>query len=135
MTRAFAVGAGGLNLRPLPRQGTRAQPADLHLLLGMRTHHGRFLALALGVALAGCAPTPGSTETAPSVEPSVPGLGLYDVAEPYAYAVGHTGEHIGYEAWAGCRPEDGAVVVVLSNRAVENLGGMAQPLVDAVRSV
>jgi hypothetical protein len=32
----------------------------------MRTHHGRSFALALVVALAGCAPTPGSTDTAAS---------------------------------------------------------------------
>jgi hypothetical protein len=32
----------------------------------MRTHHGRILALALVVALAGCAPTPGTTDTAAS---------------------------------------------------------------------
>ena len=62
------------------------------------------------------------------------GLGLYDVAEPYGRAVGHTGEHIGYVAWAGCMPEDGSVVVVLSNRVVENIGAMARPLVDAARS-
>ena len=62
------------------------------------------------------------------------GLGLYNVADPYAPAVGHTGDHVGYVAWAGCLPEDGAVVVVLSNRVVENIGAMARPLVDAVRS-
>jgi hypothetical protein len=33
---------------------------------GMRTHHGGVLALALVVALAGCAPTRGTTDTAPS---------------------------------------------------------------------
>jgi len=62
------------------------------------------------------------------------GLGLYDVAHPYARAVGHTGEHDGYVAWAGCLPEDGAVVVVLSNRVVQNIGAMARPLVVAARS-
>jgi D-alanyl-D-alanine carboxypeptidase len=36
----------------------------------MRTHHDRVLALALVVALAGCAPTPGTTDTTASVEPS-----------------------------------------------------------------
>jgi D-alanyl-D-alanine carboxypeptidase len=61
------------------------------------------------------------------------GLGLYDVADPYARAVGHTGEHIGYVAWAGCLPEHGAVVVVLHNHVVEDIGAMARPLVDAVR--
>ena len=60
--------------------------------------------------------------------------GAHNVADPYARAVGHTGGHVGYVAWAGCLPEDGAVVVVLSNRVVENIGAMARPLVDAVRS-
>ncbi len=65
------------------------------------------------------------------------GLGLYDVADPYADAVRHTGGGIiGYDyvAWAGCVPEHGAVVVVLSNRLVEDIGGMARPLVEAARS-
>lgn len=62
------------------------------------------------------------------------GLGLYDIADPYARAVGHTGEHVGYVAWAGCLPEDGSVVVVLSNRVVEDVGGMARPLVVAAIS-
>ena len=63
------------------------------------------------------------------------GLGLYNVAEPYAEAVGHTGGFIigyAYVAWAGCLPEEHAVVVVLSNHGVEDIGGMAQPLVQAV---
>ncbi len=59
------------------------------------------------------------------------GLGLYN---PYAGAVGHTGEDIGYVAWAGCLPEDGSVIVVLNNRVVEDIGTMAGPLVDAVLS-
>lgn len=59
------------------------------------------------------------------------GLGLYDVAEPYAEAVGHTGENFGYVAWAGCLPQDGSVIVVLSNRIVQNIGAMARPLVAA----
>lgn len=37
-------------------------------------------------------------------------------------------------AWAGCLPEDGSVVVVLTNHVVDDIGGMAEPLVDAVRS-
>jgi hypothetical protein len=32
------------------------------------------------------------------------------------------------------RGADGSVVVVLSNHVVEDIGGMAEPLVDAVRS-
>lgn len=61
------------------------------------------------------------------------GLGLYDVADPYARAVGHTGWHVGYVAWAGCMPEDGSVVVV-SDRVVEDIGAMARPLVAAARA-
>jgi CubicO group peptidase (beta-lactamase class C family) len=60
------------------------------------------------------------------------GLGPLDVADPYARGAGHTGSHDGYVSWAGCLPEDGSVVVVLSNRVVEDIGGMAQPLVYAV---
>jgi len=59
------------------------------------------------------------------------GLGLFSLLSG---AVGHGGEHIGYVAWAGCLPEEGSVVVVLSNRVVENVLAMAGPLVDAVRS-
>jgi D-alanyl-D-alanine carboxypeptidase len=60
------------------------------------------------------------------------GLGLYNPGDPYANVVGHTGEAVGYVSWAGCLPEDGAVVVVLSNRVIEDIGGMAEPLVDAL---
>jgi D-alanyl-D-alanine carboxypeptidase len=60
------------------------------------------------------------------------GLGLFDVADPYARGVGHLGENFGYVAWAGCLPEDGAVVVVLTNHVVDDIGGMARPLVEAV---
>ena len=59
------------------------------------------------------------------------GLGLYS---PYAGVVGHTGEDIGFVAWAGCLPEDGSVIVVLNNRVVEDIGAMAGPLVNALRS-
>ncbi|MDQ3771332.1 MAG: beta-lactamase family protein, partial [Actinomycetota bacterium] len=59
------------------------------------------------------------------------GLGLYN---PYGGVVGHTGEDIGYVAWAGCLPEDGSVIVVLNNRVVEDIGSMAGPLVFAVTS-
>lgn len=61
------------------------------------------------------------------------GLGLYDIAEPYAQAIGHTGENFGYVAWAGCLPDDGSVIVVLGNRIVENIGAMARPLAEAAR--
>ncbi len=60
------------------------------------------------------------------------GLGLFNVAEPYAFAVGHGGWNFGYVSWAGCLPEVGAVIVVLSNREFEDIGGMPAPLVDAV---
>lgn len=61
------------------------------------------------------------------------GFGLYNVADGYAEAVGHTGEHISgtYVSWAGCLPEDGTVVVVLSNYGVNDIGGMARRLVTA----
>ena len=37
-------------------------------------------------------------------------------------------------SWAGCLPEDGMVIVVLSNRLFDDIGGMARPLVVAARS-
>lgn len=58
------------------------------------------------------------------------GFGLYN---PYPGAVGHTGDAEGYVAWAGCLPEAGTVVVVLNNRAVEDIGSMARPLLMAAR--
>ena len=60
------------------------------------------------------------------------GLGLYE-PDP-AGTVGHSGEHIGYMALAGCLPEDGAVVVVLSNDVGIDLSAIAGPLVAALRS-
>jgi D-alanyl-D-alanine carboxypeptidase len=56
------------------------------------------------------------------------GLGLYS---PYPGAVGHTGEHVGYVSWAGCMPEDGVVVVVLSNH-VFDIDLVAGSVVNAV---
>jgi hypothetical protein len=47
-------------------------------------------------------------------------------------AVGHTGQNFGYVSWAGCLPEEGAVVVVLSDVEFDDIGGMARPLVDAL---
>jgi hypothetical protein len=38
---------------------------------------------------------------------------------------------VGYVTWAGCLPEDGTVIVVLSNGEVDDIGGMAHPLVTA----
>lgn len=68
------------------------------------------------------------------------GLGLYNPAYPYARAVGHQGEKFGYMSWAGCLPEHGAVIAVLSNRLIKDGyllqfgGGMGQSLVDVLRS-
>lgn len=63
------------------------------------------------------------------------GLGLIDLGDTYAQGVGHSGDGFGdsYVSWAGCLPADGAVVVVLSNRWVDDKGGMARPLVLAAR--
>ena len=61
------------------------------------------------------------------------GLGLYDVADPFGRSVGHSGEHVGYMSWAGCLPEDGTVVVVLSNEEVDT-SPLASALVNASRS-
>ena len=73
------------------------------------------------------------TEMWPFVDgPSGYGFGLYNPADPYAVAVGHTGQNFGYVSWAGCLPEEGAVVVVLSDVEFDDIGGMARPLVDAV---
>ncbi|HEY6566752.1 MAG TPA: serine hydrolase domain-containing protein [Actinomycetota bacterium] len=57
------------------------------------------------------------------------GLGLYEPDPPGT--VGHGGEHVGYVSMAGCLPEDGAVIVVLSNDVVD-LSPVAQRLIDAV---
>jgi len=59
------------------------------------------------------------------------GLGLY---QPYPEAVGHTGQDIGYVAWAGCLPNDGTVIVLLSNQIVDDIGAMAGPLVLAANA-
>lgn len=68
------------------------------------------------------------------------GLGMYNPAGDYGEAVGHTGLASGYLAWAACLPEDGAVIVVLTNHEVEvdplsYVHGLARPLVEALRSV
>ncbi|MEO8424930.1 MAG: serine hydrolase domain-containing protein [Actinomycetota bacterium] len=60
------------------------------------------------------------------------GLGLFNVADPYGVAVGHVGSNFGYVSWAGCDLDAGAVIVVLSNHAFEDIGGMARPLLEAV---
>jgi D-alanyl-D-alanine carboxypeptidase len=75
------------------------------------------------------------TEMATFDDPDGYGLGLFSVADPYyLHAVGHTGSHIGYKSWAGCLPDAGSVVVVLTNHDVDDIGGMARPLVEALLS-
>jgi hypothetical protein len=56
------------------------------------------------------------------------GLGLYE-PDP-AGTVGHGGEHEGYVSLAGCRPEEGMVVVVPSKDMIDT-SVVAEPLVDA----
>ncbi len=67
------------------------------------------------------------------------GLGLYNPASGYAEGIGHTGQLPGYMSWAACLPEDGAVIVVLTNHEIADghyafSHGLALPLVDALRS-
>ena len=56
------------------------------------------------------------------------GLGIY---QPYPGTVGHTGQDVGYVAWAGCLRDDGTVIVVLSNQVIDDIGAMAGPLILA----
>ncbi len=60
------------------------------------------------------------------------GLGLFNIAD--SDSVGHAGQNFGYVSWAGCLTDEGAVIVVLSAYLFDNIGGMAAPLVNAVRS-
>ena len=67
------------------------------------------------------------------------GLGLFNSAFGHAQAVGHQGELFGYMSWAACLPEEGAVIVVLSNRLVRSLTvelvlGLISPFVDVLRA-
>ncbi len=68
------------------------------------------------------------------------GLGLYNPANGYAVAFGHTGQLPGYMSWAACLPEEEAVIVVLTNHEVDDSRhytfshGLARPLVEALRS-
>ncbi len=52
----------------------------------------------------------------------------------YGPSVGHAGTDYGFASWAGCLPEQGAVVVVLTNREVDDIRSMARPLIGALRS-
>lgn len=67
------------------------------------------------------------------------GLGMSNPAIGYASAFGNTGQFPGYMSWAGCLPEDEAVIVVLTNHEVDDghlafSHGLARPLVDVLRS-
>jgi D-alanyl-D-alanine carboxypeptidase len=73
------------------------------------------------------------TEMATFVDgPDGYGLALFDIAG--GGSVGHSGQNFGYVSWAGCLPDAGAVIVVLSTYLFDDIGGMAAPLVGAVRS-
>ena len=66
------------------------------------------------------------------------GLGLFNPAYGHAAAIGHQGEMLGYMAWAACVPEEGAVIVVLTNRpasalTIELFYGALGPFIDALR--
>ena len=66
------------------------------------------------------------------------GLGLFNPASGYARGFGHSGELPGYLSWAACLPEEGAVIVVLTNHHVEDgtweyAHGLARPLLEALR--
>ena len=67
------------------------------------------------------------------------GLGIYNPADGYADGFGNTGQLPGYMSWAGCLPEEQAVIVVLTNHEVDDghlawSHGLARPLVTALRS-
>ena len=68
------------------------------------------------------------------------GLGLYNPALGHARgAVGHQGEFFGYMSWAACLPQEGAVMVVLTNRSFtrfteELFFGTLKPFIDVLRS-
>ena len=67
------------------------------------------------------------------------GLGMYNPANGYATAFGHTGQLPGFMSWAACLPDDEAVIVVLTNHEVDDghlafSHGLARPLVDVLRS-
>jgi D-alanyl-D-alanine carboxypeptidase len=64
------------------------------------------------------------------------GFGLFNVADPWGFGVGHTGGNFGYSSWAGCMPGGhGVVVVVLTNFSVDDLGGLPRPLVLTAQEV
>ena len=59
------------------------------------------------------------------------GLGLFNPADGWAAGIGHVGSNFGYVSWAGCLTEERSVVVVLTNQAIDDIGGLARPLVEA----
>jgi D-alanyl-D-alanine carboxypeptidase len=67
------------------------------------------------------------------------GLGSNNPAYGHARAVGHGGELFGYMSWAACLPEEGAVIVLLSNRPFHAISftllvGTLRPFIDVLRS-
>lgn len=54
-------------------------------------------------------------------------------SESHAHTI-VAGWDVGYVSWAGCLPEDSTVIVVLSNGEVDDIRGMAHPLVSAGNS-
>jgi D-alanyl-D-alanine carboxypeptidase len=63
------------------------------------------------------------------------GLGLFNpTVDLHVEAIGHVGGNFGYVSWAACLPEEGSVVVVLTNHDVEDKSGIAEPLVEALTS-
>ena len=66
------------------------------------------------------------TEMWPFVDgPSGYGFGLYNPADPYAVAVGRTGQNFRIRVVGRVPAREGAVVVVLSDVAFDDIGGMA----------
>ena len=62
------------------------------------------------------------------------GLGVFDIADDPT-SVGHAGVDYGFASWAGCLPEQEAVVIVLHNNLEGDAGtSMAIPLVDVLRT-
>ena len=62
------------------------------------------------------------------------GLGLFNPADGYAQGVGHLGSNFGYVSWAGCLTDEPSIVVVLTNQSIDDIGGLAEPLVRVARS-
>ena len=97
-------------------------------------------ALCAGDIVSAATLTEMATPAAGAILDGTYGLGLFDTTGGYSRgAVGHQGEMFGYMSWAACLPDEGAVVVVLTNRptsriTVELFYGALRPFVDALRS-